>query len=35
MKFLDMPGATQEDYDNNCVGAKSYHKLALEVIERV
>lgn len=22
-------------YDNNCVGAKSYHKLALEVIERV
>lgn len=22
-------------YDNNCVGARSYHKLALEVIERV
>ncbi len=22
-------------YDNNCVGAKSYHKLTLEVIERV
>jgi chromosome partitioning protein len=22
-------------YDNNCVGAKSYHKLALEVLDRV